>query len=258
MRVETILRLAFVVGLMALPASSSVMVVSPNGNANNDGNSNNGEPFNNPIPERYQQVYDSSQFGAIVGLHYITGIAFRPDALNGGAFSSVINSIQIDMSTTQKHSGFTSGGLSTTFADNVGIDDAVVFSGDLSLTSSFSGGPPHPFDIVIVFMNPFAYDPANGNLLMDVRTFDGSSSTVFDADFVLPGSGGLNTNGTSRVAGGINATNGLTDQSVRGGLVTEFMFTDVPEPSTIVGGLAALAIFNRCRTRGHTIGRTKR
>ena len=65
---------------------------------------------------RYQQVYDTSQFGAVpAGGAYITALAFRVDA-GWSAFAATLPSVQINLSTTLK----APDGLSTTFANNVG------------------------------------------------------------------------------------------------------------------------------------------
>jgi hypothetical protein len=74
--------------------------------------------------------------------------------------------------------------LSATFANNVGADDTVVFSGPLSLSSAFTGpsAGPKDFDIVITLQTPFLYDPSAGNLLLDVRNFSGGTTIQFDAE----------------------------------------------------------------------------
>ncbi len=65
--------------------------------------------------------------------------------------------------------------LSTTFANNVGPDDTIVFNrGPLALTSAGTD----LFDITINFDTPFLYDPALGNLLLDVRNFGGTPNTT--------------------------------------------------------------------------------
>src|SRR5438874_808260 len=146
-------------------------------------------PFDaNANSVRYQQVYAASEFPTIPIL--ITGIAFRPNYLIapthdlGVPFSTVLSNVQIDLSTTTK----APGGLSVTFANNVGSDVTTVRSGALPLSSSFTGPPcggqgycgPKNFDIVINFTTPFLYNPQQGNLLLDVRNFGGGASNVFD------------------------------------------------------------------------------
>ena len=48
---------------------------------------------------RWQEVYASSQFTSVGGNMEIVGISFR-SALDGGAFSTTLPNVQIDLSTT--------------------------------------------------------------------------------------------------------------------------------------------------------------
>ncbi len=93
--------------------------------------------------------------------------------LGGSAFSTTVGNIEINLSTTRVDPGT----LYPDFADNVGLDDTVVYSGQLSVSSSFSGSPGEPkaFDIIVHLQHPFPYDPAQGNLLFDVRNFTGAA-----------------------------------------------------------------------------------
>lgn len=223
-------------------------VVVPNNKAAVEGNTDNAWPFNishfGLSSQRYQQVYDKSQFAALSGPETITAILFRPDYAFGSAFSSTLPSIQIDLSTTSK----TPDGLGTTFASNVGADDTVVFNGPLSLSSAFTGpaGGPKDFDIVINLMTPFLYDPTMGNLLLDVHNFSGGFTAQFDADSTVGDS-------VSRVytyASGVGAANADFADSI--GLVTKFQFASpVPEPGSLAllatGGLPLLGLLRRRR-----------
>jgi len=205
------------------------IVVVPSALASVEGNTNNGFPFNldnfSVTSQRYQQVYASSQFPA--GPLLITQIAFRPSAGAGAAFSSTLPNIRIDLSTTSA----APDALSTTYASNVGADDATVFNGALSLSSAFTGpgAGPKAFDIVISLTTPFTYNPGTGNLLLDVRNSGAGLTTQFDAD---------NTFGsiTSRVFNtDVNGATGTADST---GLVTQFTFGSgspvVPEPHSVV------------------------
>jgi hypothetical protein len=237
------------------PMARAQSVVVPNGSAGVEGTSGNGYPFNitafGHAQQRYQQVYLSSQFPA--GPLTITSIAFRPDAGAGGAFAATLPSIQIDLSTT---SGVPDG-LSLTYAANVGANDTVVYGpAPLSLSSSFTGPPggPKNFDIVINLTTPFVYNPAAGNLLMDVRNFGGGTTTFFDA---------TNAPGIiSRVYnedGNVNATMGTPEVLGAGyGLVTQFGFASVPEPGTFaLVGASALAMMGYTWHRRRHAKRTK-
>jgi len=87
-------------GLLALASSPNAIaatIVSPSADTSVEGNSNNGFPFNIALfglsSERYEQVYSATQFGS--GPLLITGLAFRPDANTGAAFSTTLSNVSI-------------------------------------------------------------------------------------------------------------------------------------------------------------------
>jgi hypothetical protein len=231
--VRRALFVALCTGALTLPASARADVIVPDALAGVEGNSNNGFPFNiqgfGLASQRYQQVFDSSEFSSAV---LITGITFRPDAQQGSAFASVLPNVQIDFSTTL----FGPDALSTTFATNVGADNTTVFSGALNLSSAYTGpaAGPKDFDISIVFSTPFLYNPALGHLLLDVRNFGGGLSTQFDSHALFG-------DAVSRVIS--NNVNALIGGADTAGLVTEFQVQQVPEPSTflLVSGIVVAA-----------------
>lgn len=143
----------------------------PNNLATIEAGNNNAFPFDiaasSLSSQRYQQVYSAGQFAAVPGGGYITQIIFRPDTgSHGSAFSSTLGSMTIQLSTT------TAGpdGLNTTFANNIGTNAVTVYYGSLPLNSACTGpaNGPKDFDIAINLKTPFFYNPAQGNLLMDV------------------------------------------------------------------------------------------
>jgi hypothetical protein len=226
--------------LMGVCAAYGGAIVVPGGNAAVDGNTDNSFPFNNHA--RYQQVYGSTAFGGSPIL--ITGVDFRPDGPGGFSFSSTLTSIQIDLSTTST----AVDALSLTFAANVGADDVTVYAlGSLALSSAASGPPggPDAFDIHIQFTTPFLYNPASGNLLLDVRNIGGGSSEQYDAQQA-------NGDSISRVLANIESspTGDFADST---GLVTRFDTaggSSVPEPTTALlsaAGLAAAFALRRAR-----------
>src|SRR5207245_1191964 len=120
-------------------------------------------------------------------------------------FTTTVSSIQFNLSTTSRNPD----GLSPTYAQNVGADDTVVFNGSLPLSSQFSGPAfgPKAFDIVVPLTTPFTYSPADGNLLLDIRNFSGSSVSL------LSGSG-VSGDAGSRVAGSLSSLSGTPDSGV--------------------------------------------
>ena len=123
----------------------------------------------NPIVNmRYQQVYNSSLFTNFTTLDpslvYVTSLTlYFPDA-GGSVAGWTAPKMQIDLSTTTN----SADKLNSTFSKNVGQDDQVVFGPG---SFAFPGSGP---DNWVEFSRPFRYDPKLGNLLMDVRIFDGS------------------------------------------------------------------------------------
>jgi hypothetical protein len=151
-------------------------VVIPRAAWGTEGNSDNQFPFNGD-PMRYQQVIAASEFAGTA--RRITHIVLRPDATAGTACNEALPRIRIDLSTSTR----SPANLKRTFAENVGEDVQTVYDGPLTVASAFSGpeGGPKAFDIVIPLQRPFDYDPARGNLLMDVRNFTGGKTTQLDA-----------------------------------------------------------------------------
>jgi hypothetical protein len=210
--------------LFVLQAVGAQTIVAPNDLANTYGGAPNVAPFDignlHISSMRYQQMYDASQFGTIVtGGEYITQIAFRAAVIDND-FSDTLQSIQFDLSTTANTD------LSSTFADNVGIDDTTVFNGSWSFSSAGGAAGASVFDIVLNLTTPFFYNPANGNLVLDVRNFDGGYSAYFD-DSYLAGEG------ISRVWSRDVSVSTAVGSDVEG-LVTQFTFSPVPEPSSLV------------------------
>src|SRR5260221_721829 len=107
---------------------------------------------------RQQLVYGASLFP----LQPITirEIRLRPSAVYGQAFDTIISNLQINLSATTA----APEQLSSTFANNVGVNDSVVFHGSIRLSSAFNGPPagPKAFDIILPLATPFVYDPGVG------------------------------------------------------------------------------------------------
>jgi hypothetical protein len=66
--------------------------------------------------------------------------------------------------------------MSTTFSENIGTNNTLVFDGTVALSTQNLPGPGNTrqFDIVYPFTTPFLYDPAASNLLVEFQTSSGS------------------------------------------------------------------------------------
>jgi PEP-CTERM motif len=244
-RLATAIALA---GAIAAPtAARAVAIVAPNGYEAVDGDTGNLFPFfatsvtNDSM--RYQQVYDASEFATIApGGGMITEIAFRAHS-ESPPFAGALASVQIDLSTTAA----VADGLSTVFADNIGSDVTTVFGPAPFAISSRQPAnftsTAKPFEIVFPLLTPFFYDPALGNLLLELRIPVQAAQPVLATtafDGTISGS-----DATSRVYSYSNGVDSPTaDQIDTYGLITRFTATPVPEPGTlalVAVGLAVLA-----------------
>ena len=121
---------------------------------------------------RVQQVYNASEFST--GPILIRGFYWRPcaDPTYAFPFQTILTNFQVNVSTTSAQADQ----LSATFADNSGPDEAVVFQGKLRISSRNKPGPGNTrqFDIFVRFKQLFLYDPAKGNLLVDIQNFQSS------------------------------------------------------------------------------------
>jgi hypothetical protein len=226
---------AIAAGLFVAGISGAADVVVPNNLGTVQGDTGNLFPILSPQPIRYQQVYDHSQFATFVaGGEYITQMAFRVHA-PGIAFTASISSLQVNLSTTAK----APDALSPTFSNNVGADDTVVFpAASVEFSTSVAGPPdgPQAFDLVITFATPFHYDPAQGNLLVDIRNSSGAThDPANDQQIDAVSSGG---DGTSRVYNVGDVAAATAGQAGSGfqldtfGAVTRFVSTSVPPIAT--------------------------
>lgn len=113
---------------------------------------------------RVQVLIPSGQFDAMSGFLAIRGFALRVDRTaqsNPGAFSSVIPSMQVTVSTTP----LAIGEFSSDFDDNFTVNQKTVISGPFNYNSPGAGG----FDIPFHFDQPINYNPATGHLVVDYQ-----------------------------------------------------------------------------------------
>ncbi len=142
---------------------------------------------------RYQELIGPQQFGS--GTLIINQIAFR--AYPGtGPLNLTIANLTVNLSTSPLYPNTDNGRplMSTTFANNIGSDNTLVFSGPKTVTSPGCAGPsPCPFDVVIPLSTPFFYNPALGSLLVDFQStgFNATAGSFDDALFPYPPGGGV-------------------------------------------------------------------
>lgn len=218
---------------VGIPTTGPVIV--PNNLSTTQGDTGNLFPLFSTKPIRYQQVFTKTQFSRFAaGGEMINSIAFRAHT-PGIPFSASVPQLQVRLSTTSKNDD----GLSPTFADNIGPDDAQVFSGPLavSVNNSSSASAVNTFDIVIRFTTPFLYNPANGNLLVEIRNLQGGIEVPpLDQEMDASNASGdsvsrvFNYGDASAAAAG---QSGLAAENDTVGLVTQFgtVANAAPSPS---------------------------
>jgi hypothetical protein len=242
---------------------ASADVIAPGSAAGSIGNAQGPAPLtyhSSGGGARTQQVYDASLFPASTS-QLITGIAFRPADVPASFFTSntvSFSDVTVSLGTTSK-SGEGSSPLGATFADNIGSPEQTVYSGPLTLTTAQTGPPggPFAFDYVISLTTPFLYNPAAGNLLLDVTVPTNATVTGPGFGFITFDTVNTTNDGIYSVT---NISNGgaATGIASTAGAITEFISTSaslssVPEPSSIalaISSLVGLAVFGwRRRSR---------
>ena len=218
--------------VFASPALATTLIVP--GPAT--GNAQAPTPFNfyGSSGSRVQQIYDSSFFP---GDELINGFSFRafPGAAPSLFFGNSvdISDVVIRLSTTATGANESGSLPSATFADNLESDVTTVFSGALHLATAATGTGPQPFDYTVSFSQPFMYDPADGNLLLDVTIPSGATVSG-------PGFGFLTFDTVNTIDDGIYSVVNISDGRAASGTlstagaITAFSVSSaaVPEPST--------------------------
>jgi len=148
--------------LAATPAAAAYIYSPTPAHETVEGNVNNGV-FDATADRHWQWWYDASIFGD--GPLTISAISFRYDAMFGGLETldySLGAGFELQLDTI-------AGPLSATYADNL-PSPTTVMSGARTLSTTVGGpsGQTKPFGIHFVFDTPFHYDPADGDLVIDL------------------------------------------------------------------------------------------
>jgi hypothetical protein len=168
----------------SLASAQVVRVVSPPSAANAEGDTSV-MPSRDPL--RIQYLIPAEDFTGLPESHrYLVAFNFRSDGTVTQAVDWTMPYEQAWISTTDKES------LTRVFDENHGADKTLVFDGTMTypLLSTGPEGGPKDFADGTRFQTPFLYDPAFGNLLIELQDFDKNfpvSATV-DIATAPPGS----------------------------------------------------------------------
>lgn len=217
---KTFLYLALIVLISPLAARGAVGIYAPAEATNPSNNGNASLGGLNPS-SRLQQVYgrDGFPFGIPPDSGFLIHVIyFRTDEssvpISGSASFS---DVEFRFSTTSREPD----GLSTLFSENIGPDETTVF-GRGSLNLNWSQGS---FVTGIPLDRPFLYNPAAGNLLLDMRNYGAGDIPSLDAFAVF---------GDSVSIVGNEEVNSPVGDAFTHGLATLFWvdIVPIPEPST--------------------------
>lgn len=238
MRIVLSVLVLFLVGVATTAKTGTLFITVPNTQTSLAGNEigDVSGPGNQGI--HLQELYGSGQFFSVGSPLLIDQMAFRA-APGTGAFSASA-SLNLFFSTSSRFPN-TGGGptslMSNTFADNIGPDNTLVYSGPMLFSSGgcAAGTTPCAWDMVINLTTPFLYNPVTGRLLADMQFTGFTGSGAFDIQSYSPS------------YGTVAMIQGAPGDAVGGGvgklgLVTRFGYTAVPEPSCwsmlLLGGAA--------------------
>jgi hypothetical protein len=204
--------IAFSVVLILAEASAASLVV---GTSSGGGNA---FPFGGGVggaATRYQQAYSASDFSGIGGPFAITSIDFL-----GGSGNLAPSTYTLYFSTITAGIDSLSN---VNFGSNRGADNA------LFATLTLAGTAP---PTLMFAGTPFNYNPANGNLLLDIVVSPGGiqANTGFGGHY----------QSTSNAFGIFSRYHDFGMGNIGWGLVTQFDYQAVPEPA--VGGLIGIAL----------------
>lgn len=146
--------------LLVATACGQNLLSLPPSHAASEGTGSTNVPFGRSTPTRVQYAYDAMLFSGPVT---ITGVQFRLDGGVGAAAKQV--DCEMHMSTLP----VPLVAFAVDFASNRGSDETVVLPRQiLTLPAAAAGSSPSPFLPTIPFAVPFAYQPQNGGLVLEI------------------------------------------------------------------------------------------
>jgi hypothetical protein len=219
------LQLLLSAAVLACAAAAQTAIWTPPNYAGVPGNSNNDFPWNGGILSmRYQQIYSSQNF-TLQSANFpvqISRIRFRAATTTGSWSGGNWSSVVLNMSTAAT----VYSAPSTTFASNHGANLTNVYTGPVTVLSGTGNGSgvPGPVYIDIPFTTPFSYDPAGGDLCLEIIINAAGwtgASTHCDAVQDPGPAGPARTRRVYRVGNFTSATGSIDGFDY--GLVTEFL-----------------------------------
>src|SRR5262245_13474676 len=157
-------RLASLLAVLALTATATAQfnITIPNGYAAVEGSSSNAFPWGRGgTGILIQTVYDSSHFTA-QGITYpilIQGLKWRPNTSVALVATTFPTPCSIRCSTCPIDQSL----VSTTFANQRGVDETLCFQGPVSFPAQPAVVGPTPYGISVPFTTNFVYDPNLGD-----------------------------------------------------------------------------------------------
>lgn len=144
-----------------LPAQTLLTV--PASHAAQEGTGATNVPFGRSTPTRVQYAWDAMLFAGPVT---ILGVSFRLD----GGTTAASKQVDCEMHLSTLPVSLVNFGVD--FASNRGSDETIVFPRQiLTLPAQTTLATPSPFLASIPFAAPFAYDPANGGLVLEIVVY---------------------------------------------------------------------------------------
>lgn len=203
-----------------------------------------GWPFLVPsseAPVRYQEFYDPADMDMPFGVHYITAVRFRLSNLPRGSLDVIIADVHVRLGVQAHEYPYND-------FDNLGPEAVAVHErGPLHLAADFVPNQPvQPFAMELPLSAPLVYDRSWGPLVLDVINYSGIPNAVSPSFEVARDADVPGLYDSVFSLGGFSLTHGTPDTK---GLVTEFVYQPVPEPSPLVLAILATGLAVGCRSR---------